>query len=100
MITPLLYRLVVKLDDVETKTASGIVIPESITDKERKAVEIATVVSLGSTCFKDYGEGIRIPQSGDRVFIARYSGKGIKDLDGTDYVVINDEDVLCIISED
>jgi chaperonin GroES len=100
MITPILHRIIVKLDEVETKTASGIVIPESVTEKERKAVEVATVISIGPTCFNDYGGDVNTLLLGDKVIIAKYSGKEIKDLDGTKYVIINDEDVLCILKED
>ena len=74
-------------------------IPKDLIEKERKAVEIGTVVSIGETAFKDYGGSIDTIKIGDRVIIAKYSGKEIKDIDETQYVVINDEDVLVIIKE-
>lgn len=97
MIEPILHRIILKLDDVETKTESGIIIPEEVTKKERKAVEVGTVISLGSTCFKDYGADADIVKVGDRVIIAKYSGKEIKDVDDTTYVAVNDEDIICIL---
>lgn len=99
MLTPVLHRIILKLDSVEEVTASGIVIPKDLIEKERKAVEIGTVVSIGETAFKDYGGSIDTIKIGDRVIIAKYSGKEIKDIDETQYVVINDEDVLVIIKE-
>jgi len=98
MITPLLHRILLKLDDVEKKTASGIVIPESVTEKERKAVEIGVVISIGETAFKDYGGNESTLAVGDRVIIARYSGKEIQDND-VKYIIVNDEDILCITKE-
>jgi len=98
MITPLLHRILLKLNDVEKKTASGIVIPESVTEKERKAVEIGTVVALGATAFKDFGGDEATLKVGDKVIIARYSGKEVQDGDDK-FIVVNDEDVLCIIKE-
>ena len=99
MLTPVLHRIILKLDSIEEVTASGIVIPKDLIEKERKAVEIGTVVSIGETAFKDYGGSIDTIKVGDRVIIAKYSGKEIKDIDETQYVVINDEDVLVIIKE-
>lgn len=99
MLTPVLHRIILKLDSIEEVTASGIVIPKDLIEKERKAVEIGTVVSIGETAFKDYGGSIDTIKIGDRVIIAKYSGKEIKDIDETQYVVINDEDVLVIIKE-
>ena len=99
MLTPVLHRIILKLDSIEEVTASGIVIPKDLIEKERKAVEIGTVVSIGETAFKDYGGSIDTIKVGDRVIIAKYSGKEIKDIDEAQYVVINDEDVLVIIKE-
>jgi len=97
MLVPILHRIILKLDDVETKTESGIIIPEQVTNKERKAVEVGTVISLGSTCFKDYGESADLVKVGDRVTIAKYSGKDVVDIDGTTYTICNDEDIICIL---
>lgn len=99
MITPLLHRIVIKLDPVEDVSAGGIVIPKQITDKERKAIEIGEVISIGPTAFKDYGGGTDTISIGDRVIIARYSGKEVTD-DNVKYVIVNDEDVLCIQKEE
>lgn len=94
MIVPLLHTILIKPDDVETKTASGIVIPDMVTDKERKAMEYGTVVTVGPRAFIDYGSDPTILKGGDRVSFARYSGKVIKDTDDTEYVLVNDIDIL------
>jgi len=67
--------------------------------KERKAVEKGVVVAIGDTAFKDYGGGAGTLAVGDRVIIAQYSGKEVKDLDDTEYVVCNDEDILVILKD-
>lgn len=99
MLSPVLHRIILKLDTVEEVTASGIVIPKDLINKERKAVEIGTVVSIGETAFKDYGGSENTLSVGDRVIIAKYSGKDVKDIDEQEYVVCNDEDILVIIKE-
>lgn len=96
MLEPVLHRIILKLDDVETKTESGIIIPEEVTKKERKAVEIGTVIAIGSTAFKDFGAD-NVIKVGDRVVIAKYSGKEVRDSDDTEYVIVNDEDIICIL---
>jgi len=96
MIKLLLHTVLVKLDDVETKTASGIILAID-EKKERKAVEYGTVVQVGPTAFNDYGRDASILEGGDRISLNRYSGKSIVDSDGTEYVIVNDIDILCVI---
>lgn len=94
MIVPLLHTVLIKPDEVETKTTSGIIIPDLVTEKERKAMEYGTVVTVGPRAFIDYGRDPTILKGGDRVSYARYSGKVIKDTDGIEYVLVNDIDIL------
>ena len=94
MIIPLLHTILIKPDEVETKTASGIVIPDMVTDKERKAVETGVVISIGFRAFVDYGGDPTLLSVGDRIAYARYSGKAIKDSDGSEYLLVNDIDCL------
>ena len=97
MLKPVLHRILLRLDNVEEVTESGIIISKDLVKKERKAVEKGIVVAIGDTAFKDYGGDAGTLAVGDRVIIAQYSGKEVKDLDDTEYVIINDEDVLCIL---
>ncbi len=96
MIKLLLHTILVKLDEPEIKTASGIII--SLDEKkERKAVEYGTVVQVGPTAFKDYGREPDILKVGDRISLNRYSGKSVVDVDKSEFVIVNDQDVLCVI---
>lgn len=100
MIKPILHRILVKPDPVETKTDSGIIIA---TDTEAKrhqaAAEKGTVVSIGETSFKDYGGDPNLLSVGCKVYYAKYAGKTVKDVDGSEYVILNDEDCLGIFKE-
>lgn len=96
MIKLLLHTILVKLDDIETKTASGIILAID-EKKERKAVEYGTVVQVGPTAFVDYGRSPDCIKVGDRISLNRYSGKSVTDVDNTEYVIVNDQDVLCVI---
>jgi len=55
MLKPVLHRIILKLDEVEEVTKSGIIISKDLVKKERKAVETGVVVAIGETAFKDYG---------------------------------------------
>lgn len=96
MIVPILHRLLVKPDEVETKTASGIVL--AINEKrEQAAAERGIVVALGTTCFKDYGGGEETVLVGDKIFYAKYAGKEVEDTDGIKYILLNDEDIVGVV---
>ena len=93
----MLFRsLLVKPDQVETKTASGIVLAVDA-KREQAAAEKGIVVSIGPTCFKDYGGDIDTVSVGEKVYFAKYAGKEVEDVDGTKYVLLNDEDIIGVI---
>ena len=98
----LLHHILVKLDDAteaddtyKRAKAAGIVL--ELDKREQAAVEDGTVVKVGPMAFKDYGRDPTILKEGDRISFARYSGKSLKDSDGTEYLLLNDQDVLVVI---
>lgn len=93
----LLHQLLIKPYIKESVSPGGIVIPEPVLERERKAVEYGTVLQVGPTAFTDYGRDNTIVKIGDRVCIKRYAGKEVLDSDEQEYILINDIDVLCII---
>jgi len=94
----ILHQLLIKPDETEKISPGGIVIPETILERERKAVEYGIVLQIGPTAYSDYGRDNKAVSVGDRVCIKRYAGKEITDTDGQVYILINDIDVLCIIN--
>lgn len=93
----LLHHLLIDPDKKETVSPGGIVIPDQILEKERKAVEYGTVVQVGPTAYLDHGRDPSIINVGDRVCLNRYSGKEVLDKDDKKYLIINDSDILCVI---
>lgn len=98
----LLHHVLVKLDDaieaddaLKRAQAAGIII--ELDKREKNAVEYGTVIQVGPTAFVDYGRDKTILKEGDRISFNRYSGKGIKDSDGSEYVLLNDSDVLVVV---
>ena len=98
----LLHHILAKPDDaieadqdLKRAKAAGIIL--ELDKREQAAVEYGTVVKVGPTAFQDYGRDATILKEGDRISFARYSGKSIKDSDGSEYLLLNDQDVLVVI---
>ncbi len=95
-IIPLGDRILVKPDtDTKEKTKSGIYIPDTIS-KERP--EQGTVVAVGEGKWNEDGD-VRIKMSvkvGDVVLFTKYGPDEIK-VDGEEYYVLREENVLAII---
>lgn len=98
MLKPVLHRVLVKPDDVETVSKGGIVIAVD-PKKERVAVETGHVLAIGDTAFKDYQKSPVdfTPVVGNRVYYAKYAGKIVKDTDDKEYLILNDEDIIAVV---
>ncbi|MFP3913369.1 MAG: co-chaperone GroES [Actinomycetota bacterium] len=92
---PLGDRVVVEPeDDVEQKTPSGIVIPDTAKEKP----QIGKVVAVGPGALDDDGE--RVPmevKEGDRVLYSKFAGTEVK-VDTTEMLVLSSRDLLAIVS--
>ncbi len=91
---PLNDRIIVRRSDPETRTASGIVIPDSAGEKP----EQGEVIAVGPGKRNDKGELIApAVRVGDRIIFGKYSGQTVK-VDGSELLVIREEDVFAIVS--
>ena len=95
------YKVFVRKDEVEEKTAGGIVIAADARDQEKWNVSTGIVVSHGDLAFTDgrKADGSLIhwakkPQVGDRVMIKEYAGVTFQGADGNEYFVYNDKDIM------
>ena len=100
MIKVMLNRVLCKPDELEKKSKSGIILEYGEKEKRYEAgIQHGTIVSVGDKAWEDWGSTY-IPQLGDRVLWAKYSGVGVIDPDtGEKLVILNDEDVLCVLSK-
>ncbi|WP_319394280.1 co-chaperone GroES [uncultured Desulfobacter sp.] len=90
---PLSDRILVLRGQEDTKTKGGIIIPD--TAKE-KPVE-GTVVALGNGRMGEDGKRIAMDlKVDDRILFSKYGGTDVK-VDGTDYLILRQDDVLGII---
>ncbi len=92
-IRPVGDRVVVKPSAKEEVTKSGIVIPDTAKEKPQEG----TVVAVGSGRLLDNGDRAPIDvREGDRILFAKYGGTEFK-LDGEEYLVLKENDILAII---
>jgi chaperonin GroES len=92
---PLHDRVIVKRLDQETKTASGIVIPDSAAEKPDQG----EVIAVGPG--KRDGDGKRIEPDlkvGERVLFGKYAGQQVK-VDGTELLVLREEDIVAVVNQ-
>ena len=88
-IQPLADRVVIKMQEAEEKTESGIILAESAKEKP----EIAEVVAVGPGGVVD-GKEVKMEIAvGDKVLISKYSGTEVK-LNGEQYTILRQSDVL------
>jgi chaperonin GroES len=94
-IRPLSDRVLVKRVESESKSAGGIVIPDTAQEKPM----IGEVIAVGNGKVLDNGE-IRKPDVsvGDRILFGKYSGTEVK-LDGEDYLMMKEEDIMAIVNK-
>lgn len=92
-IRPLHDRVIVRRMEEETKSAGGIVIPDSATEKPMRGEVIA--VGPGKTNEQGTVQKLSV-KAGDKVLFGKYSGTEIK-IDGEEVVVMREDDIMGII---
>jgi chaperonin GroES len=93
-IRPLHDRVIVKRLEAETKTAGGIVIPDTATEKPIKG----EIVAVGNGKLLEDGKVRPLDvKVGDKVLFGKYSGTEVK-LDGQELVVMREEDIMAVLA--
>ena len=86
-LSPLSDRVVLKYEETEEKTQSGIILPGSAKEKP----QVAVVVAVGPG--KD--EEMQVKE-GDKVIFSEYSGTEVK-LDDEEYTIVSQNDIIAIV---
>ena len=92
-VRPLHDRIIVQRLEDDAPKAGAIIIPDSAKEKPQRG----TVIAAGTGRFKD--DGTRVPldlKKGDTILFGKFAGQEIK-LDGVDYVIMREDDVLASI---
>ena len=88
-IKPLSDRVLIKVSEAETTTASGIIIPDNAQEKPQKG----TIIAVGNGT-KDNPMTVK---EGDVVLYGKYSMTELKH-EGEDYIIMRESDIFAIIS--
>jgi chaperonin GroES len=92
---PLHDRVIVKRLEQETKTASGIVIPDNAAEKPDQG----EVLAVGPGKRNDKGDFVTLNiKVGDRVLFGKYSGQTVK-VDGDELLVMREEDLFAVVEK-
>ena len=90
---PLHDRVIVKRLDQETKTASGLIIPDAAAEKPDQG----EILAVGNGKVQDNGTVRALEvQVGDRVLFGKYSGQSVK-VDGQELLVMREEDIMDVM---
>ena len=93
-IKPLFDKIVVKAVEAETKTSSGLFLPDSAKEKPQTAIVIA--VGPGGVI---EGKEIQMQvKKGDKILYNKYSGNDFK-IDDQEVTIIKQSDVLAVIED-
>lgn len=98
-INPTGHMILIKPEQVEERTAGGIILPGAHLDRENTASQKGVIIARGPTAgdFIDWPEGHEYPAEGARVLVKKFAGVEVKGDDGADYRVCEDKDVLAVL---
>jgi len=97
-IRPVEFNILIKQDEVSNK--QGLVyLPDDEVERRKHAQTRGTIIEISPLAFNEdvWPAGMDKPKSGDRIAFARHAGTFIEGLDGVEYRVIKDKDVVALI---
>lgn len=90
---PLADRVIVKPSEAETKTATGILLPDTAKEKPTRG----KVVAVGPGKLDDKGKPMEIAlRTGDHVIYGKYSGTEVE-VEGEKFVILRESDILGVV---
>jgi len=94
-VNPLGDRILVKRLEEKETTSGGIIIPDTAKEKPQQG----KVIAVGPGKLNDDGTRTKPEVSkGDRILISKYAGTEVN-IEGDDYIILREDDVLGIVAE-
>lgn len=85
-VKPLGDRVLIKVEEAETKTASGLYIPDTAQEK----TQTGSVVAIGE-------DEMIVVKVGDKVMYDKYAGTSVK-IDDVEHLLVSNSDILAVVS--
>lgn len=99
-IAPTEFKVLVLPDIVAEKSAGGVIYPDGHKDTKQFAEIMGVLIAVSPLAFTyaDWPPDAARPKPGDRVLFAMYGGRELPGKDGKKYRVINDKDVIAVLT--
>ncbi|HJW85542.1 MAG TPA: co-chaperone GroES [Candidatus Brocadiaceae bacterium] len=92
-VKPLGEKILIKRVEAESKTAGGIVLPDSAKEKPKEG----KIIALGDGKLLKNGDRAKFQvKKGDKVLFTSYGGAEVK-IDGEEFLLMSEEDILAVI---
>ena len=92
-VRPLHDRLIVRRDEEGDQPSGGIIIPDTAKEKPQRG----TVIAAGSGTVRDGGRRVPLDlKAGDVILFGKYGGQEIK-VDGEEFLIMREDEVLAVI---
>jgi chaperonin GroES len=93
-LTPLNDKIVVQRTEADSKTAGGIILPDSAKEKPKQG----KILSLGEGKLLDSGKRAAFQvKAGDTVLFTSYAGSEVT-VDGKEYLIMTEDDILAVVA--
>lgn len=90
---PLHDRVLVRRVEEATKTAGGIIIPDTATEKPQEG----EVIAVGNGVLSDAGERVALDvKAGDKVLFGKWSGTEVK-INGEELIIMKESDIMGVM---
>jgi chaperonin GroES len=92
-VKPLHDRVIIERVEAESKTAGGIIIPDTAKEKPSEG----EVIAVGEGLRDDHGKRIALDvKKGERVLFQKWGGAEVK-VDGKELIILKESDILAVI---
>lgn len=89
-------QVLIQLEEVPTKVGN-ILLPDAVKDRKQYAGTKAKLLAVGENAFLEWGKATK-PEPGQTVIIAQYAGVKQEGVDGKDYTICQDKDILGVLA--
>ena len=90
---PLFDNVLIKPLEAEEKTASGILLPDSVKEKP----QIGQVMAVGPGSTNDHGQPVKmVVKVGQKVMYKKWGGNEVK-VEGQDWTIVEQKDILAVV---